>query len=384
MPKILHSVQCWLPQTMTWLHSLVRHAAPELETHVVCEITQNLEQFPVSNLHRFEELGRFRQLQDKLIRRAGITRQLDHVRRTAMRVEPDILHSHFGDRGWRDVPVARALGVKHVVTFYGFDVNMLPRSPVWRKRYEELFASADRFLCEGPHMGRCLVELGCPEEKVHVQRLGINVKDIRFAPRQMEKGEELRILIAGTFREKKGIPDALEAVGLLKRHYPKLAVTVIGDSTGQPREEAEKRRIAEVVARHDLVSVTTFLGFQPHARFFEEAYNNHLFLSPSITASDGDTEGGAPVTLIEMAATGIPIVSTTHCDIPEVVLNGESGILCPEHAPQALAEAMHTLAATPARLQELGWRGRKHVEARFDIDSLSVSLANHYKSLLNA
>jgi len=72
------------------------------------------------------------------------------------------------------------------------------------------------------------------------------------------------------------------------------------------------------------------LGFQPHAILFEEAYKNHIFLSPSVTALDGDTEGGAPVTIIEMAATGMPIISTKHCDIPEVIKDGVTGFLANE------------------------------------------------------
>ncbi len=71
------------------------------------------------------------------------------------------------------------------------------------------------------------------------------------------------------------------------------------------------------------------MGYQPHSTLFAEAYRHHIFLSPSVTASTGDTEGGAPVSLIEMAATGMLIVSTTHCDIPEVIKHGVTGLLAP-------------------------------------------------------
>lgn len=369
---------------MTWLHSLIRNAAPGLDNYVVCEITQNLAQFPLEGIRSLEHEGRLRRLFDKGVRKLGLRRHLSFAARTASELRPDILHSHFGDRGWQDLPIARALGLKHVVTFYGYDVNMLPTDPTWRARYKELFDSADRFLCEGPHMARCLVELGCPEAKVHVQRLGVSVRSIRFVPRTIDENGPLRILIAGTFREKKGIPDALEAIGRLRRYHPNVLVTIIGDSTGKSREEAEKRRIAEVIAQYDLGHVVTLLGFQPHARLFEEAYKHHVFLSPSVTASDGDTEGGAPVTLIEMAATGMPIVSTTHCDIPEVVLHGESGLLCPERNPTALAEALLMIANDPQYLPNMGLRGRQHIEAHFDLEALSVSLADRYAGLTNS
>ena len=83
-----------------------------------------------------------------------------------------------------------------------------------------------------------------------------------------------------------------------------------------------------VIEKHKLQSKIRMLGFQPYSVLLEEAYTHHIFLSPSVTASDGDTEGGAPVTLIEMLATGMPIVSTTHCDIPEIICKGPEGPDC--------------------------------------------------------
>ena len=85
----------------------------------------------------------------------------------------------------------------------------------WHNRYAELFASVDRVFCEGPYMASSNVRLGCPEHKVQVHHLGVAVDQIAYQPRSRSAGEPLRILIAGTFREKKGIPDALRAVGEL-------------------------------------------------------------------------------------------------------------------------------------------------------------------------
>jgi colanic acid/amylovoran biosynthesis glycosyltransferase len=232
------------------------------------------------------------------------------------------MHSHFCDRGWGDVPLARRHRLAHVVTFYGYDVNMLVRqNPAWRKRYAEMFRHIDLVLCEGPFMRQKIVELGCPDDRARVQRLGVEVDKIRFAPRRLD-GDEIKILTGGAFREKKGIPYALEAVGRLVERGEKLRVTLFGDAGPQPREQEEKRRILEVIRRYRLDNIVTLRGFQPYSVLLEEAYSHHIFLSPSVTSSDGDTEGGAPVALIDMAATGMPIVSSLHCDIPQVVLDG--------------------------------------------------------------
>jgi len=105
-------------------------------------------------------------------------------------------------------------GAKHLVTFYGMDVNMTPKQdPRWLWCYKSLFKSADMFLCEGSHMAQCLINMGCSRNKVNVQHLGVEVEKILFKPRTWRRGEPLRVLIAASFREKKGIPYALEALG---------------------------------------------------------------------------------------------------------------------------------------------------------------------------
>ena len=125
------------------------------------------------------------------------------------------------------------------------------------------------------------------------------------------------MLIAASFREKKGIPLALEALGRIRDHVP-LEVTIIGDSGSTAEGVQEKARIMQGIQKHNLTSSVRLLGFQPHRRLLEEAYKHHIFVSPSLTTSNGDCEGGAPVGMIEMAASGMPVVSTRHCDIPEV------------------------------------------------------------------
>ena len=106
--------------------------------------------------------------------------------RNCLRLKPDVIHSHFGTTGWDDSFVVRLTKAKHIVTFYGFDVNMIPKqNPLWRNRYKALFQSADLFLCEGPHMAECIKALGCPQEKIRVHHLGVEVDKLSFKPRIM-------------------------------------------------------------------------------------------------------------------------------------------------------------------------------------------------------
>jgi colanic acid/amylovoran biosynthesis glycosyltransferase len=269
----------------------------------------------------------------------------------------------------------------HVVTFYGQDLTYLPRlDPRWLDRYRQMFAEIDVILCEGPHMASKVVELGCPEEKVRVHRLGVDIDGIGFESRVKDAGEPLKVLMAASFTEKKGIPSGLSALGRIRDEVD-FKVTVIGGANDTPRNQAEKRRIQVAIDECDIRDRVELIGYQSHEALMKAAYDHHVFLSPSVHAEDGDTEGGAPVTIIEMAATGMPVVSTRHCDIPSVVLDGKSGLLAEEHDIDGIAAHLRTLAADSERWIEMGKIGRQHVEARYDMRQQGEALAAIYRSL---
>ncbi len=382
MITVLHSATVWLPQTQTWLYNQLRHLPGDIAAHVVCERTEHLDQFAVPNLHCLADTAPWRRSRDKALRKLRLRRHLGLTVEAARRHHADIIHSHFGNIGWADIGAARRAGLRHVVTFYGLDVDFLPRrNPIWRRRYRALFDQVDIVQCEGSHMAGRIAALGCSEEKIRVQHLGVALDDIPFAPLPWRPGEPLRLLIAAAFREKKGIPDALEALGRLRDRIP-LEITLIGDAGADPRAQPEKRRILATIERHGLDGETRMLGFQPHAQLLQEARRHHLFLSPSLTAPDGDSEGGAPVSLIEMAASGLIPVSTSHCDIPEVVRHGETGLLTKERDVDGLVTSLEWLVANPDRWDAMRRAGRAHIEDKFDARTQAERQAGIYRTLL--
>jgi colanic acid/amylovoran biosynthesis glycosyltransferase len=298
-------------------------------------------------------------------------------------LQPEILHSHFGNNGWKALRTAEHFDLRHFVSFYGQDVSRLPKqNPVWINRYQELFNSTQtRFLCEGSHMAQCLVAMGCDRDKVQVHHLGVEVDKIPYRPRKWQASEPLRVLLAASFREKKGLPYALEALGRLRTQLP-LEITIIGDAGKDHGSRQEKQKMMDIIARHQLGGSTRLLGYQPQPVLWEQAFAHHLFLSPSITANDGDTEGGAPVSLIEMAASGMPVVSSFHCDIPEVIRHGETGWLAPERDVSAIVNAIEQWLNQPDDWETMLHTGRQHIEQHYDARTQGMILAQHYKNSL--
>ncbi len=377
MLEVVHSFQVWLPLTMTWAYNQVRYA-PGVAATVLADELQGPEAFPWEPVLVLSPA-------DRLVAAAGHRLGRPQPPRSLLRAlrrgSPDIVHSHFGYRGWQDLPLVSRLGARHVVTFYGHDVQKFPRTwPVWRRRYERLFGAADLFLCEGPHMAATLVGEGAPAARVRVQRLGVDLARLPFVARTAPEDGQVRVLIAGAFREKKGIPDALEAVARVRAAGIDVRVTVIGDAVTED-EHLERRRIVATIDRRGLGDVVRLLGFQPYDRLLAEAVAHHLCLSPSRHAADLDSEGGAPVALIELAAMGMPIVSTRHCDIPEVVEDGVTGLLAEEGDVDGIVARLGELAARPERWAEMGRAARRRVEERFDVRVCTRRLVERYDEL---
>ena len=111
-------------------------------------------------------------------------------------------------------------------------------------------------------------------------------------------------------------------------------------------------------------------------------YKHHIFLSPSIHASNGDTEGGAPVAIIETSTSGMPIISTYHCDIPEVVIDEKSGYLMPERDVDALAERLEFLITNSGIWKQMGQKGREHIEENYNIGGMHLTPPQFQKLLI--
>jgi colanic acid/amylovoran biosynthesis glycosyltransferase len=380
---VFQSVRVWLPRTENWIYQLLRFLPHGIDPHVVCESTANLEDFRLPQIHCFQRVASDRHRWSTLQRKILFRTHLNFMGGMIRIHRAQLLHSHFGNHAWADLKVAKEARLPHLATFYGFDVNYLPRlDPIWKQRYRDLFNRCQGVLCEGPHMGRCLMELGCPESKIRVLHLGVATNEIRFQARQIMPGEPLRILLAASFQEKKGIPTGIDALGSLQARNIPFEATLIGEANSEPRSQKERGRILQAIANNGLGNKIRLMGYQSHRVLMEEAYRHHVFVSPSVTAEDGDTEGGLPVTLIEMAATGMPVVTTNHCDIPELVLPGVTGLQAPERNVEQLAEHLQWLYQNPAQWQSIADAARKRVEAEFDANKQGIRLGQVYRELI--
>lgn len=294
-----------------------------------------------------------------------------------LQTDHDIIHCHLGTNGPIGVQL-KEMGVKGklVTTFYGLDMSALPKIEKWRIAYDRLFSKGDLFLVEGGHMREGLIRIGCPPQKAKIQHIMVDYKQISSKERGVKGVDEKFVMLhCGRFVEKKGLVYALKALEILLDQHPQLELRVIGD--GELRHEIE-----EFIRAHNLEKHVVLLGYQPHAVFVQESGRADILLQPSVTALNGDSEGGAPTVLLEAQASGLPVVATYHADIPEVVKDGGSGFLVKERDVSGLAEKIERLIQDPALRLAMGRKGRQHIEQEYSITSEIEKLESHYCQVL--
>jgi Glycosyltransferase len=282
----------------------------------------------------------------------------------------DVIHAHFGPNGVRTVRLRR-MGVVSgpvLTSFYGYDI-----ARHWsRAGYEQLFREGDRFTALSNYMRDSLVALGCPADRTVIHRLGVDTSRFRMKPRP--ENSRLELISVARLIPKKGIEHALRAVAELARRKVRVHYTVVGG--GPLRDRLEK--LAYELKLGDSV---VFAGVQPQSAVVEMLQRSDVLLAPSVTALDGDAEG-TPMAILEAQSFGIPVVSTLHAGIPEVVDDGCSGFLVPEGDAAAMAERIRQLGESASLRREMGQAGRSIVTEKHDISKLNQELLRIYQSLV--
>ncbi len=361
---VAHSVNPFLFGTGSWVY-LQLVGLRRWRALVVCKRRENRQDFPFEPVHALVDRPLAAQLRERLGRRlsGGV---FPFMRRALAEAGARVLHSHFASQGWTDLCLARASGLPHVTSFYGADIWKNSRDERWRGRYAALFEQGALFLVEGNAMRAKVESLGCPPEKIRVQHLGVEVERTALVERRPGPDGLVRVLASGRAVEKKGHELAVRAFALARREWPgmRLSLMILARS---PEERARLARLHELVRAERVEDAVDFPPPRPYAEYRRSLDDYHLFLAPSRHAEDGDAEGGAPVSIIDMSATGMPIVAARHCDIPEVAPDGVSGLLFDEGDVEQAAAALLAAVRAPERWAEWGRGGRAHVEREYSL-----------------
>ena len=286
----------------------------------------------------------------------------------------DIVQCHYGTLGIVGAFLKDGgIRARVCTAFHGFDISSYLVTH-GDNAYDELFQKGDLFLPTSEHWKNRLLELNCPADRIIVHQMGVDLQRFEYSERTVAEGETVRILMVGRLTEKKGHEYAIRAVAKLIDRGKKVELLIAGGG----------------VLKDSLMSLTSQLHVEDHVKFSGSVDQDeviglyaraHLFLLPSVTAADGDMES-APVVLKEACAMGLPVVSTLHSGIGEVVVDGKSGFLVPERDADALVDRLGYLIDNPDIWPQMGRCGRQFIEDHFNIEKLSGELSGIFDSLI--
>ena len=297
------------------------------------------------------------------------------------RLKPVLIHAQFGLSGALALPWARALRIPLVVHYRGADT--MPNTAqtryasvnhwVYFRRQYALTQDAQLFITVSKFIKHKLIQQGFPAHKIVHHYHGVDID--QFCPKPGSSREPI-VLFVGRLTEKKGCIDLIEVMSRLQSTLlstlPNLKLVCIGDGPQRAQLEA----LAANKLRH-----YQFLGSQPAEVVAHWMNRAQLLAAPSVTTSQGDTEG-LPNVILEAQAMGLPVLSTTHAGIPEAVIHGQTGLLAPERDVAQLTAHGRQLLTNTHLWQTLSQNGRAHVQIHFNRAKQTQALETLYEAVL--
>jgi colanic acid/amylovoran biosynthesis glycosyltransferase len=288
----------------------------------------------------------------------------------------ELLHVYFGHIAVHLLPLVTQWARPTVVSFHGADVMVDMHKPAYRSATREVLEKASLVLARSQSLGKALIQLGCPSDKLRIQRTGIPTADLPFRQRCWPSATgEWRLLQACRLVEKKGLATSLRAFAQFHREFPKSKLTIAGEG---PLHET----LLALAKDLEIADTVHFAGFLSQSELRQLYYESHIFLQPSETGPDGNQEG-VPNAMLEAMATGLAVFATSHGGIPEAVRDGENGVLVNERDTKGLACRLTKMASQPQMLEALARSAAETVRREFDQQEQTAKLEDIYLKLIN-
>lgn len=285
---------------------------------------------------------------------AGMT-----LARIAKKRNLQILHGHLSTSSILASMAAKMAGIPSVATVHGIN-----------SKYP--YVACNKLVAVSEGVKRHLMKQGVPADRIVVIYNGLETSRITVGSRE-EARSKLGILdsdiafgITARITKAKGIAEAIEATAKVIKTHPKVRLVLFGDG-----HETEFFR--SMTISHGIASRVLFAGYQTD--IFSVLPALDAFMLPSHKEAMG-------IAILEAMACGLPCIGTEVGGIPEVILDGETGLLVPDKDSEALAKSMVTLIENPELRSDFGQAGHSRLESEFSSSAMARKALGLYEELL--
>lgn len=267
-----------------------------------------------------------------------------------------VVLAEYGTTAAECLPVVQRLKLPLIVHFHGFDASVTNLKKDYKEKYKRVFDYASSVVVVSQRMKSDLEEMGCPKSKLVLNTYGPNPEFFELNPEYLRP----QFIAIGRFVEKKAPHLTILAFQKVVSKFPDARLKMIGDG---PLWQVCK----DLVNHFDLSNNVELAGVQSPAQIQKEMEQSLAFVQHSVTASNGDSEG-TPVAVLEAQASALSVISTLHAGIPDVVIDGETGLLCQELDVDSMAENMMKVWNDKLLACRLGKAGRERVKEYFTME----------------
>jgi glycosyltransferase involved in cell wall biosynthesis len=279
------------------------------------------------------------------------------LRKSLVANKIDVFFAEYGQTAAWSLDVCRDLNLPLIVHFHGADAYRKDILDDYLPRYKQVFEYASAIVCVSKHMTKQLEKLGAPPDKITCNPCAPN--DAFLALKNPAKDPSLAVAI-GRFVDKKAPAQTLKAFANVCKKHPSARLIMAG--TGPLL--ADCRFMLQELG---LLGKVNFVGAISHDEVKQLFSRASIFVQHSVTTNDGDSEG-TPVSILEASASGLPVIATRHGGIPDVIIDGETGLLSDENDLETMSENLLKMFTEPETAIAMGRAGRLFVRGNFAMD----------------
>lgn len=298
------------------------------------------------------------------------------------RLNPSLLHAHFGVDAVSAWPLAEKLGLPMLVTLHGYDINVHRhlwelghRGGAFRKYPSRLLVLGEksqvRFIAVSGAIRQQAIAFGLPANKISVLYTGIDTDVFRPGGLPLNHRRR-RVLFVGRLVEKKGCRYLLSAMPIVRKRLPEAEVVLVGD--GPLRSDLQKQAAALGIRAE-------FRGVLQPEDVRREMDQAAVLCLPSVTSVDGDAEGFGMV-LLEAQAMGVPVITSARGGSTEGILEGETGLAFAEGDIMSLAKELEEILSDAALAHHMAMNGPRFVAEHFNIHQQARKLEEFYDEIV--
>jgi glycosyltransferase involved in cell wall biosynthesis len=279
--------------------------------------------------------------------------------------------AEYGPTGTSLMNVCGHAGIPFIVHFHGFDAYHIDTLTSYKVLYQEMFEKSTAIVVVSRDMKVQLEELGADSAKIYYNPYGVDIH--KFTERSLVTKKPIYLSV-GRFVNKKAPQLVIISFSKVLQSIPDAKLIMVGDggigSSGELFIGCK-----QLVTALGLSKSIEFRGAMEHDALSNEMRNAFAFVQHSVRPENGDSEG-TPNSILEASATGLPIISTRHAGIKDIVVEGETGYLVDEYDVDGMANKMVELWNNRELAIKFGEAGRKRVMSDFTMEKSIYKLSS--------